>query len=158
MTAARTHRYEHFDAMTDGGKYPGFTEAAIERGVRSSISLPLTGAQMPAAINLYASSRQAFDADRPQAVAGLLARCVSALMAPSEEARRTVDAPVAPGRIEAAHAQARLVAEAENALMAQRSLSRAQALSTLIGRCRAEGRSIFDVAQDVIAGRAGAPS
>lgn len=158
MAAARGHRYEYFDAMTDGRKYPGFTEAAVERGVRSSISLPLTGVEMPAAINLYATSRHAFDAERPQAVAGLLARCVSALMAPSEATRRTVDAPVAAGRIEAAHAQARLITDAENALMADRPLSRPQALAVLIRRSRVEGRSIFDVAQDIVAGPAGAQS
>lgn len=156
MAAARTRHYEYFDATTDGEKYPGFTEAAIERGVRSSISLPLTGPEMPAAINLYASSRTAFEAERAQAVAGLLARCVAALMVPSELARRAIDAPVAADRIEAAHAQARLIADAENALMAERPLSRQQALATLIRRSRAESRSIFDIAQDVVAGPAGA--
>ena len=157
MAAAREQRHEYFDAMSDGDRFPGFTEAAVGRGVRSSISLPLIGPQMPAAINLYASSRYAFDAERPRAVAGLLARCVSALMVPVDGARLVGNAPAPASRIEAAQARARLVVEAENALMTERSLSRTDALSALIRRSRAETRSIFDIAREVVgAGGAGA--
>jgi hypothetical protein len=150
MAAARGQRHEYFDALTDGGRFPGFTEAAVERGVRSSISLPLTGLERRAAINLYASSRYAFDAERPRAVAGLLARCVSALMAPADSAAQAFGAPVPAGKIEAAQARARLIAEAEGVLMTERSVSRADALSLLIRRSRAETRSIFDVAREVL--------
>lgn len=159
MAAAREHRYQRFDAVTDGARFPGFTEAAVERGVRSSISLPVTGAEMPAAINLYASSRHAFHAERPRAVAGLLARCLSALMAPSDATRRVVEAPASAGSIEAAHARARLIADAETVLMGRRSVSRTEALGMLIQRSRVETRSIFDIAREVVAvGEAGAAS
>jgi hypothetical protein len=154
MAAARKQRHEYFDAMADGDRFPGFTEAAVDRGVRSSISLPLTGPDRPAAINLYASSRYAFDAERPRAVAGLLARCVSALMTPADAPREAAGAPVPAGRMEAAQARARLIAEAETALMRQRSVSRTDALSLLIRRSRAEACSIFDVAREVV-GEAG---
>jgi len=150
MAAAREHRYQYFDPMTDGGRFPGFTEAAVERGVRSSISLPLTTADRFAALNIYASSRHAFDADRPRAVAGLLARCVSALLASAEGTRLAGDAPAAASKIEAAQTRARLIAEAEAALMTERSLSRADAFSVLTRRSRAETRSIFDVAREVV--------
>ena len=152
MAAARTRHHEHFDATTDHHRFPGFTEAAVEHGVSSPLSLPVTGWQVPAALNLYASSRHAFDGERPQAVAALLARCVSALMAPPEEARRTVDAAVSAGEVEAARARARLIADAESALMARRSVSRTDALGMLIQRSRTEVRSIFDVAREVAAG------
>jgi hypothetical protein len=150
MAAAREQRHEYFDAMTDGDRFPGFTEAAVERGVRSSISLPLTGPELPAAINIYASSRYAFDAERPRAVAGLLARCVSALMMPVDGARLVGAAPASAGRIEAAQARSRLIAEAQIALMQRRSVSRTDALTLLIQSSRAEARSIFDVARDVV--------
>jgi hypothetical protein len=156
MAAAREQRHQYFDAMTDGDRFPGFTEAAMERGVRSSISLPLTGPELPAAINVYASSRYAFDADRPRAVAGLLARCVSALLAPAEGARLAGDAPAAASKIEAAQARARLITEAEAHLMTERSLSRVDAFTVLTRRSRAEIRSIFAVAREVVpAGEAG---
>jgi AmiR/NasT family two-component response regulator len=159
MAAARERRSQHFDALTDGERFPGFTEAAIERGVRSSISVPLTGPELPSAINLYATSRHAFDAERPRAVARLLARCVSALMARPELADLAINPPVSASRIEAAQERAKLVADAGAALMTRRPLSRSDALTVLIQRSRAEGRSIFEVARDEIqAGQAGVAS
>jgi hypothetical protein len=149
MAAARERRDHHFDALTDGDRFPGFTEAAVKHGVRSSISLPLTGPESPSALNIYARSRYAFDAERPQAVAHLLARCVSALMARPERAEQA-GAPVPASRIEAAQARAELIADAESALMASRSLSRSDALTMLIRRSRAEHRSVFAVARDVL--------
>lgn len=150
MAAAREHRDHSFDADTDRDRFPGFTEAAIARGVRSSISLPLTGPELPSAINVYGSSRYAFDAERPQAVAHLLARCVSALLARPELVGQVTAVPVSADRIEAAQARARLITEAEEALMARGSLSRPDAMTLLIRRSRAQRRSIFEVAHDAL--------
>lgn len=150
MAAARERRDQNFDALTDGDRFPGFTEAAVERGVNSSISLPLTGPELPSAINLYAASRYAFDAERPRAVAHLLARCVSSLMARPELAELAIAAPVSASRLEAAQARAQLIAQAENALIAARPLSRSEAMNMLIRRSRVEIRSIFEVARDVV--------
>jgi len=149
MAAAREGRSHYFDALTNGDRFPGFAEAAIARGVRSSISLPLTGPVLPSAINLYASSRFAFDAERPRAVADLLARCVSALLAHPHLAESAA-APAPTARLEAAQARAQLIAEAQEVLMAGRTLTQPEALNLLIRRGRAERRSIFAVASDVI--------
>ena len=149
MAAAREHRSHYFDALTNSDRFPGFAEAAIARGVRSSISLPLTGPALPSAINLYASSRFAFDAERPRAVADLLARCVSALLTRPHLPEPTA-APVPVARLEAAQARAQLIAEAQEVLMAGRTLTQPEALNLLIRRGRAERRSIFAVAADVI--------
>jgi AmiR/NasT family two-component response regulator len=43
-----------------------------------------------------------------------------------------------------------LIAEAEGVLMTERSVSRTDALTLLIRRSRAEARSIFDVAREVL--------
>jgi hypothetical protein len=156
MAAAREHQRQYFDAATDSERFPGFTEAAIERGVRSSISLPLTSAHRSAALNLYASSRYAFDAERPRAVADLLARCISVLMTFCDTEGGPADGsagdkPQVPDdRLRAAQNRAQLIGSAQTVLMAQRSLSRADALTKLIQRSRAETRSIFDVAQEVV--------
>jgi hypothetical protein len=149
MAAARERRSHNFDASTDVDRFPGFTEAAVERGVRSSISLPLTGPTLRAALNLYGSSRYAFDAERPRAVAGLLARCVAALMAPGGSVQPAVQLPAA--RIEAAQARARLIADAEAVLMSTQSLDRPDAMALLIRRSRAETRSIFEIASELVA-------
>jgi hypothetical protein len=150
MAAAREHRRQYFDAALHGQRFPGFAEAAAERGVLSSISLPLNSVDRSAALNLYATSRYAFDAERPQAVSDLLARCVSALLARGGAAGRPGEGPVQDDRLQAAQARARLIADAESALMTSRSLSRADALTMLIQRSRAESRSIFQIARDVI--------
>lgn len=145
MAAAREHRFHNFDASTDGQRFPGFAEAAVERGVRSSISLPLTGPALRSAVNLYGSSRYAFDAERPRAVAGLLARCVAALMSPAEPA---VQPPAE--RIETAQARARLIADAEAILMSKQSVQRREAMAILIRRSRAERRSVFQIASELV--------
>jgi hypothetical protein len=150
MAAAREHRPQHFDAASDRERFPGFTEAALERGVLSSISLPLLDTEQPSAINLYASSRTAFDDERPQAVAGLLARCVSALLVRPDVSADPADPPVRADDIQAAQARARLITEAEEALMSRHRLSRPQALSRLMQRSRAEYRSIFQIARETI--------
>lgn len=153
MAAAREHQPHSFDAVTDGDRFPGFTEAAVERGVRSSISLPLTGPAIRSAINLYGASRYTFDAERPRAVAGLLARCVGTLMSRPEQSNPVAAVPAA--RLEAAQRRSQLIVEAEDILMAVRSLDRPAAMTLLIRRSRAENRSIFEVAREVVDDGAG---
>jgi len=150
MAAAYEQRHQHFDARTDAERFPGFTGAAIERGVRTSISLPLIGTARPAAINLYATSRYAFDDERPRAVADLLARCVSTLMGRPVLPVRPIDVALPATEIEAAQARARVVTGAQTALMGRQHLSRPVAFAVLTQRSRVEGRSIFDVAHDVV--------
>jgi hypothetical protein len=150
MAAARDQQRQYFDAATDTKRFPGFAEAAIDRGVRSSISLPLPSSRRSAALNLYASSRYAFDAERPRAVADLLARCVAVLMTPSDTDLLPPEATVAEDKLHAARARAQLIDRAEAALTAQQALSRQDALTTLIRRSRAEARSIFEVAREVV--------
>lgn len=150
MAAAREHQRQYFDAASDGPRFPGFAAAAVKRGVQSSISLPLTSADRSAALNLYATSRYAFDGERPRAVADLLARCVSVLLSRAHTTDQPVTGPVRADRLHAAQERAQLIADAEAALMAGRSLSRPEAVTLLIRRSRAEARSIFEVARDVL--------
>jgi hypothetical protein len=153
MAAAREHRFHNFDAATDAARFPGFAEAAVERGVRSSISVPLTGPPLRSAINLYGSTRYTFDAERPRAVAGLLARCVSALMSSGGVSQPAVSLPAA--RIEAARARARLIADAQAVLISAHPVDRPEAMAILIRRSRAENRSIFEIAREVVGNGAG---
>jgi hypothetical protein len=149
MAAARERQPQHFDAATDVDRFPGFTEAARERGVRSSISLPLPSSRRSAALNVYASSRYAFDAERPRAVADLLARCVAVLMTPSDTEGLPGAAPVPEDKLQAARARARLIGQAGAVLTTERSLGDRDAMTVLMRRSRAEGRSIFEVAREV---------
>lgn len=119
--------------------------AVAERhGVRSSLSLPLVGAQNPAALNFYAATSSAFDAPRPRQVADLLARCVTVLLQ-----RGPVDQPVPVSELDAALARAGRIRQAEEALAARRPLSREDAFAELVRRSVVEARSIHDVAGDL---------
>lgn len=160
MAAAREHRFHTFDAATDAGRFPGFAEAATGRGVHTSISLPLSGTVQPAALNLYGRTPHTFDAEHPRAVAGLLARCVSAVLAaPAGNAvssreltpQEAVPADEPPAGLAAARQRAALLAAAEAALMRAGSVSRTDALDLLMRRSRTEVRSIFDIAREVLA-------
>lgn len=150
MAAARERQRQYFDAATDGQRFPGFAAAAAERGVLSSISLPVPTADRSAALNLYATSRHAFDGERPRAVADLLARCVSVLLARAHITEGPVLEPPQDDRLQHAQARAQLIADAEAVLIADRSLSRSEAVTLLIRRSRDESRSIFEVARDVV--------
>ncbi|MDQ1742643.1 MAG: hypothetical protein QOE23_982 [Pseudonocardiales bacterium] len=151
MAAAREQQRQNFDATVDGTRFPGFTEAAIGRGVRSSISLPLPlgSPHRSAAINLYASSRHAFEAEQPRAAADLLARCVSILLN-SDDASRAAEK-AADASLQAARARARLIADAEAVLMATHSVDRPDAMAILIRRSKAERRSVFQIAAELVA-------
>jgi hypothetical protein len=149
MAAAREQRFEHFDVITDKDRFPGFTEAAIDQGVQSSVSLPLIGTDRPAAINLYASTRSAFDAERPRAVSSLLARCVSSLIA-GPTVLSSTDAPAMGSALELARERAGLVNSAQVTVMSRHGVSRSVAFRTLAERSRAECRSIFDISREVI--------
>lgn len=152
MAAAREHRFHTFDAATDGARFPGFAEAAVRRGVCTSISLPLSGTAHASALNLYGGTPHTFDAERPRAVAGLLARCVSAVLAdPAPAASRAPSEAAAPAGFAAARQRAEVLAAAEAALMRTGTVSRADALELLMRRSRTEVRSIFDIAHEVLA-------
>lgn len=133
------------DAMDGESGYRDFAAAAMRHGVRSSLSLPLTGVPEPAALNLYAETPAAFAAARSQQVAELLARCVAELM--STGPRATTAAPV---ELAAALTRRRMMRDAEEALMASEQISRAEAFHRLALRSTAEQRSVFDIARELL--------
>lgn len=140
LDAARTREPLHLDLALARDRYPLFTAAAGRYGVRSSLSLPLTGGPRPAALNLYASDEAAFVPDRARAVAELLARTVAALSRPDQVAQDAVPA--------------RVLARREEVRRAQGVLGGAprDALDELVRRSRTESCSIHEVARRVVAG------
>jgi hypothetical protein len=144
LTAATEGGVRRVDMASEGERYAHFAAVAEQHGVRSSLSLPLVGAQNPAALNFYASTRSAFDTTRPRHVADLLARCVTVLLQ-----RGPVDEPVPVADLDAALAQRGRIRRAEDNLAAEASLSREDAFAELVRRSLAEVRSIHAVAGDL---------
>src|SRR4051794_32137852 len=104
LVASDTGREQRLDAADRQRRYPEFAAASRQHGVRSSLSLPLVGVLLPSALNVYASTPDAFGADRPRAVAGLLARSVASLLQ-----GRGIPSPVTAAELSAALERRRLV-------------------------------------------------
>ena len=144
LAAADSGRPEQLDAADHQSRYPDFAAAAARLGVRSSLSLPLVGLPRPAAFNLYASAAAAYRPDRARAVAGLLARCVAALLHGGP-----VAVPAAAPDLAAALAQGRLIGRAGQVLMARDRVGAPEAFARMALRSKAEMRSIVDVALEL---------
>ncbi|HST63975.1 MAG TPA: ANTAR domain-containing protein [Mycobacteriales bacterium] len=144
LTAASEGGVRRVNMLVEGARYAHFASVAARHGVRSSLSLPLVGAQQPAALNFYAATASAFDEPRPRQVADLLARCVTVLLQ-----RGPADHPVPVAELDEALARRGRIRRAEDTLAAGRPLSRADAFAELVRRSRVESRSIHDVAGDL---------
>lgn len=145
LVAADTGQAQQLDDADRQRRYPAFAVASREHGIRSSLSLPLLGVPLPAAFNIYASTQRAFDDDRARAVTGLLARSVASLLRGGDG-----PSPVAPADLTGALARRRSVETAERVLMARHRIGASEAFQRLVERSVAEGRSIFDVARDLV--------
>ena len=118
--------------------------------MRCSLSLPLVGVLLPSALNVYASTPGAFGADRPRAVAGLLARSVASVLPGGG-----LPSPVTPAELGAALERRRIVETAERVLMARHRIGAPEAFGRLVEQSRTEQRSLFDVARDLLPDAAG---
>jgi hypothetical protein len=147
LSAAAHGSLERMDDTAEQIAFPAFRAAAVRRGVRSSLSVPLTGLRRPAALNLYASPPAAFAAERSQAVADLLARCVTRLLSGG----RPHPAATAAG-LDAARARRSRVEHAQAVLVASAQLSRAEAFTMLTRRSQQQERSVFDIVDDILRG------
>lgn len=151
IAAARSGRHIRIKSMTAEAEYPEFTAAARRHGVQSSSSVPLLGSARPAALNLYASDPDAFDSERPAAVASLLARCVTGLLQASPAAMpEGGEATGAGSSVTEVLARRELVEAAQQVLICRDGLTEAEAFWWLAQRSRDQLRSIFEIARAVL--------
>jgi hypothetical protein len=145
VAACRDGRMHSVATMTGAVNYPGYSAAARDMNVGSSLSLPLPGAPRASALNVYAHHPAAFDDERTVATARLLARCVAALL-PDPAGPVAADTAVALAEVEQRRSQIR---RAEQVLADRDGATRPDAFNALVSRSVTEGKSIFDVARDV---------
>ena len=143
LLAASGATIERVDDMATQTRWPELGLAAAGRGVRSSLSLGLTDLDRPAALNLYADSPAAFAAERPLAVAGLLARCVTTVL-------RGGPAPLETAIARRIRDQRNRVHRAEGGLMSWEQLTRPQAFAVLTQQSRQQRRSLHRVVDDLL--------
>ncbi|MCW2528124.1 MAG: binding sensor regulator [Pseudonocardiales bacterium] len=148
ISAVRDRQVQRIDQIGGDERWPSFAEAALERGVRSSLSYPVTGAAHPTALNVYSSMDAAFGSARSLVVAGLLARCIGQLSVATYPNHRGDD-----DQAQAqAQEQGQRVSAAVDALMRRRNLSRPEAFSELAHRGQAENKSIAVTAELELSG------
>jgi hypothetical protein len=142
VAAARDGERHAIAVMADERRYPVFTSAAVEHGVRCSLSIPLSTGEVPGALNLYARATSAYDSERTRSTAELLARCVGLLLD---------DRPQRPNPGLAAALERRaLVQRAQAELVRQGMGNETDAYVRMIQLSRRENRSIFAVAADLV--------
>ena len=146
VTAARNRKSLRVDDVTDDPRFLAWAEVASARGVRSSLSMPLPGTDRPSAVNLYASTPEAFANDRSRAVATLLARCIAALL-PQQAVTET---PVENAALLSARRDGRVVTEATERLMRRNGSTRSAAYDCLVRSAAASQRHIVDVARELL--------
>lgn len=158
IAAARAGRPVHLTDIDGDGPYGRFGAVARQRGVLSSLSVPLTGYAVPAALNLYGRDPDAFADRQARQVAGLLARSISALAAAAARPGPRTDAATGDAPNDAANValqEARtvgaLVRRAQHTLMASHGLDARTAFSELIKRSRRDGLVMADVARGLLA-------
>jgi hypothetical protein len=149
LVAADDGTRQHVDVLADRTRFPAYADAAVARGVRSSLSVPVPDPGRAAALNFYASAPMAFEPARAVAVADLLARCVASLLPGGVPARDRVT-----GTIDLDSVRSRRIRmqSAVQALMAAEGLTRPAAFAKLARRSGAERRSVHSVAEDVLTG------
>ena len=142
VAACRDGRAHSVAVMDDEAAFAHFTAAAIEHGVRSSLSLPLAH-RRPSAVNLYAGDPHAFADERPRAGAAFLARCVGGLLPDASLA-------AAEPELSSDAAQRReLIARACAVIAEQEGCGVDRAFHRLTVLSRERQRSVFDVARTV---------
>jgi ANTAR domain/GAF domain len=147
LSAARNQRPERVDAMADDERWPELTRAAERSGVHSSLSMPLLMAGTPAALNLYARVQGCYRSERARALAGVLARATSALLATAEAA--PVEG-LSVARVQRTIAERSLIAQAQGVVMARDGLSARLAYRKLAVRSGLRPSALRDVAREVL--------
>jgi hypothetical protein len=149
LAAARLQRPCQLDLIGEDGRFASFATAAGRLGVLSSLSLPIPGASRPTSLNLYAGQPAAFGAERPQAIARLLARCAGTLLA----GRPAIGLDLPGPALQEALARRDIVLQAKQRLAAQHGVTEPEAFRQLAKLSGREQRSIFEIAREVLDGR-----
>ena len=143
------------DTRTAADRWPGYGAAAVERGVLSTLSLPLRAAgDTFGALNLYATHERAFDAV-DESDAEMFATQVSVVLA---NARAYWDAfDLAQGLRQAMDSRA-VIEQAKGKIMGGNGCTPDEAFDVLVRASQRENVKLRDVARRVVEGNVGPPA
>jgi GAF domain-containing protein len=147
LEALRTQQPVRVAPMAAPGPYERFRAAAVERGVRSSFSLPLAVRDRPVgALNLYSEGEHGFDSVG-DATATFFADQVAVAISCAELHERTR---AVIGNLEEALGSRDLIGQAKGILMLARGISADDAFTLLRAASQHSNRKLRDIADDVV--------
>jgi ANTAR domain/GAF domain len=139
--------------LAEPSPWPDFARAAVESGVRSSLSVHLAAGDTPGALNCYAAYPRAFGAtDRAKAV---MLAVLAGLALSAAEARQAEDARVA--NLEAALVSRNLIGQAQGILMERERITADQAFDILRRASQHLNIKLREVAQRLVETGEGPP-
>ena len=140
ITALRDHHTVHVEDMRSESRWPGFSQAAVERGVESMLSFQLFVRQRNlGALNLYANGTGAFVEDSV-VIGELLAQHASVALIGS----------TAGAQLTSAIASRDVIGQAKGLLMYRESLTSRQAFDLLLQTSQNANIKLVDVARWVV--------
>jgi GAF domain-containing protein len=145
VAAARDRRAHRIDALATEARFSAFVSAALQHGVRSSLSVPIAGRHSPTALNLYSTVESAFTSQRTLAIADLLARLIG-----SASNQHVVPSTDPDQELTRARQRGDGVNTAVEQVMRQTGQDRAAAFASLTARSRTEQASMHTVAEEVL--------
>jgi anti-anti-sigma factor len=149
LAAAAEGRWFHSESLADEKRWPAFVPRAIEEGIASILSTPLTTSDGTlGALNIYSNSARAFGTPQ-QELAALFASQVSGILTDAgavgiADSELTV-------RIADALAAREVIAQAQGVLMTRNSFGGREATTMLYRSARAAGVPVREHAADVVA-------
>ena len=150
LDAARTGEEQVVgDLCDDDGRWPNFTRAVRQDGMRSTYAVPLrSGDQVVGALNLYAWERDAFDGFDAALVRVAASRCADAVVAllQLDGMRRLA------GQLEQAMASRAVIEQAKGVIMALRGVPEHEAFEILRKTSQDHNVKVRVLAERVIRG------
>lgn len=150
LDAARHRRENHVpDLVVDDGRWPLFSQACREEGMRSLLALPLiSGEECVGAINLYAWAPHAFDTFDAALVRLAASRCADAIVAVTalDGARRLA------GQLEQAMASRAVIEQAKGVIMAMRGVAEHEAFEVIRKSSQDRNVKVRVLAEQIVRG------
>jgi len=147
LSAFRDRAVRSVPSMTDGESWPLFREAAITRGVQSSLSLPLgTGEVQLGALNLYGRQHHAFNSVAPDAALLFAKQAAAAVWSArtQEGTRRVID------NLETALESREVIGTAKGIIMANEKVTGEEAFAIVVRASQHRNIKLRDIALEVI--------
>lgn len=147
LEAIRTNTILRIDSLAGDDRWAAFSQAAGERGVRSSLSMPLkVGAQTFGGLNLYGGEEAAFDEDDEQvgSVFAFYAAAVIANVAAYWSAQQLAE------HLQRAMQHRAAIEQAKGILMARQRCSADAAFEILRRASQRENRKLRDIAVELV--------